>query len=101
MGVIIKIIEHPLLTILKKVTLHHSQIGFKERMGTEVNIIRLRQVLHSLQYDNYNRKNKMPKRYILFIDLKAAFDSVRKITNKTPYKKYTNSCYKYSNQINE
>ena len=76
MGVIVKIIERPLLNALKMVKLNRGQIGFKERMSTEVNIIRLKQCVHSLQYDNYKRKDKMPKRYILFIDLKTAFDSV-------------------------
>jgi len=76
MGVLIKVVEFPLLKILKRVKLNIGQIGFKERLGTEVNIARLRQKLHSLQYDNYDRKKKLPKRYLLFVDLKTAFDSV-------------------------
>jgi len=76
LGVIIKICEHPLLKVLKKIILNKGQIGFKEGMGCEVNIIRLRQLAHDVQYDGYDRKSKMEKRYILFIDLKTAFDSV-------------------------
>jgi len=41
MGVLIKIIEFPLLKVLKRVKLNIGQIGFKERLGTEVNIARL------------------------------------------------------------
>ena len=35
------------------VKLNRGQNGFKECMSTEVNIIRLKQCVHSLQYDNY------------------------------------------------
>ena len=76
LGVLVKLLEYPLLKVLKRVKLSTSQIGFKERMGTEVNIIRLRQVVHNLRYRNYDRKSKMKKRYLLFVDLKTAFDSV-------------------------
>ena len=79
------------------VKLNRGQNGFKECMSTEVNIIRLKQCVHSLQYDNYKRKDKISKRYILFIDLKTAFDSVNlkkliekliKKTNSYAYNRY-------------
>jgi hypothetical protein len=76
LGVLTKLLEYPLLQELKTVKLNTSQIGFKERMSTEVNIIRLRQLIHNLKFDNYNRKIKLNKRYLLFVDLKTAFDSV-------------------------
>ena len=76
LGVLIKIIECPILEELKKVKLNVAQLGFLQRMSTEVNILRLRQRLQSLQYEKYDRKKKLPKRYILFVDLKTAFDSV-------------------------
>ena len=76
LGVLVKLLEFPLLQVLKTIKLSSSQIGFKERMSTEVNIIRLRQVVHNLRFDGYDRKSKMKKRYLLFVDLKTAFDSV-------------------------
>ena len=75
LGVIIKICEH-LLESLREIPLNMGQIWFKRRMGCEVNIIRLRQLAHDVQYDDYIRKKKMGKRFILFIDLKAASDCV-------------------------
>ena len=57
------------------IKLNRGQILFKERMNTEVIIIRLKQCVHSLQYDNYQKKDKIPKRYILLIDLKTEFES--------------------------
>ena len=88
MSVIIKICEFPLLQELKKLKLNNNQIGFLQGMGCEINILRFRQNINDLRYLDYNRKKKMDKRYILFIDLKAAFDSVsiptliKKLINK-------------------
>ena len=76
MSVIIKICEIPLLRELKKVKLNINQIGFLQGMGCEVNILRFRQTVHDLRYLNYKRNKKMEKRYLLFVDLKCAFDSV-------------------------
>ena len=76
MSMIIKIIEYPLNLELKKVKLSQAQLGFREKLSTELNILRLRSRLHSLQYNNYDRKKKLPKRYILLVDLSEAFDRV-------------------------
>ena len=76
LGVIIKICEYPHLQALRKMKLNNNQIGFLRGMGCEVNIMRLRQLVHDLKWENYERKKKMEKRYLLFIDLKCAFDSV-------------------------
>ena len=73
---ITKIIEYPLNLALKQVCLNPAQLGFRERLSTELNILRLRCRLHSLQHDDYNRKTKLPKRYILLVDLSEAFDRV-------------------------
>jgi hypothetical protein len=75
-SVIIKVIEFHVLEELKTLQLNTSQIGFRKGLSTEVNILRLRQRLHDLRYTGYDRKSKMKKRYILFIDLKQAFDCV-------------------------
>ena len=76
LGVIIKICEFPLLEALRKVKLHLNQTGFLRGMGCEINILRFRQLVHNLNYNEWSRKVKMKKRYLLFIDLKCAFDSV-------------------------
>jgi predicted nuclease of restriction endonuclease-like (RecB) superfamily len=55
-SVITKIMEWPLLKELKKVKLNKAQIGFQERLGTELNIVRLRETIHNLQNLNYNRR---------------------------------------------
>ena len=62
--------------ILKAVQLNRAQLGFRDRLSTELNILRLRCRLHKLQYESYNRKTKFPKRYILLVDLSEAFDRV-------------------------
>jgi hypothetical protein len=76
MSMIVKFIEYPLNLILKAVQLNRAQLGFRERLSTELNILRLRCRLHKLQYESYNRKTKFPKRYILLVDLSEAFDRV-------------------------
>jgi len=103
LGVLVKLLEFPLLKVLKRVKLSTSQTGFKERMGTEVNIIRLRQAVHELRYGDYNRKSRMKKRYLLFVDLKTAFDSVNlprlivKLVNKGVPTPVINSLIKIMN----
>ncbi len=73
---ITKIFERPLLAEIKKAKLNQAQVGFTERMGTEVNLLKLKTTVHELKYRNYNRKKKLSKIYLLFIDFKAAFDTV-------------------------
>ena len=75
-NIITKLIEHPVKQELKKIKLNKAQTGFREKLSTELNILRLLQKTHDIKYTNYNRKGKMPKRYILFIDFTMAFDKV-------------------------
>ena len=76
MSIIIKIIECPLNSLLKNVRLNPAQLGFREKLYTELNILRLRCRLNYLQYENYDRKQKLSKRYILLVELSEAFDRV-------------------------
>ena len=78
-----------LIKILEKVTLnrmqlfekmhnihnHKSQIGFLKGMGCDVNIMRLRQRTQDA-LDSRDIKDLKKEKYILFIDFKAAYDSV-------------------------
>jgi hypothetical protein len=75
-GPFIKIIEFPLLQELKQLKLNKAQIGFVERMGAELNIIRLRDHYRKLK-EKPKPRGKSSKSYLLFIDLKQAFDAVR------------------------
>jgi hypothetical protein len=76
MEMIVKIIESPLNAALKLVCLNPAQLGFREKLSTELNILRIRCRLHSLQNQDYDRKKKLPKRYILLVDLSESFDRV-------------------------
>ena len=75
----------PLVKIMEKVILVHlmkwitnnkiickKQTGFIPRLGCEVNLARIRQ----RTYDVLNNGNPEEKKYMLFIDLKNAYDSV-------------------------
>ena len=62
--------------VLKKVNLNRAQLGFREKLSTKLNILRLRYRLHLLIFDNYERKRKLPKAYILLVDLSESFDRV-------------------------
>ncbi len=75
-GVISKLLEFPLLRELKKVKLSKSQLGFRERMSTEMNIMKLIHKMSYLKKKGYTGNKKMEERYILFVDLRQAFDSV-------------------------
>jgi hypothetical protein len=75
-GVLFKIMEYPILKYLKGVILNKGQLGFREKLSTELNIMRLINEVYKLNYTNYDRKSKFKKRYLLFIDFKQAFDSV-------------------------
>ncbi len=72
-GIVTKLIEYPLNKELKQVPLNKAQLGFREKLSTELNILRLRDRTHKALYQNYNRKKKLRKIYILFIDKKKAF----------------------------
>ena len=61
---------------LKQIPLNKAQLGFREKLSTELNILRLRDRAHKALYENYDRKKKLKKIYILFIDKKQAFDRV-------------------------
>ena len=81
---ILKIIESAILTrLLKEINeknlLNKKQIGFKKGCGTELNLLRLRQRVNDIKKVN----NYFPK-YLLFIDLKNAYDKVdhRRLFNK-------------------
>ena len=76
MSMFVKFIEYPLNLILKSVPLNRAQLGFRERLSTELNILRLRCRLHQLQFEKYDRRTKLAKRYILLVDLSEAFDRV-------------------------
>jgi hypothetical protein len=77
LSTIIKIIEYPLNLELKKVKLNQAQLGFRDRLSTELNIMRLRSKIHSMQVEyTTGFKKKPPKRYILLVDLSEAFDRV-------------------------
>jgi hypothetical protein len=75
-GIVTKLIEYPLNKELKQVPLNKAQLGFREKLSTELNILRLRDRTHKALYHNYDRKKKLRKIYILFIDKKQAFDRV-------------------------
>jgi hypothetical protein len=53
-----------------------AQLGFRERFSTEVNKMRLVDKLELIKYDEYDRKKKLDKINMIFIDMKEAFDSV-------------------------
>ena len=68
-----KIILNRLLNeINDKNILSNKQIGFIRGWGTELNLIRLRQRVNDLKHVNKLFDNK----YVLFIDLKNAYDKV-------------------------
>ena len=81
---ILKMIESSILTRLlneinEKKLINKKQIGFIKGCGTELNLLRLRQRV----YDIKKVKNCFPK-YLLFIDLKNAYDKVdhKRLFNK-------------------
>ena len=77
MGVITKLCEQPLLKHLRDIKLHKGQIGFRRNLGCEINLMRFRQLIHELKQLDYVRKKKMKERFVQFVDLKMAFDSVK------------------------
>jgi hypothetical protein len=80
-GTLIKILEKVTLSRMQTIEKirgihnHKSQIGFLKGMGCDVNIMRLRQ----RYFDTVHRcdpEDRKSEKYIFFIDLKAAYDSV-------------------------
>ena len=74
---LLKIIEWGILnrllnTIKEKKLISKKQIGFMKNAGTELNLMRIRSRTHDLKKLKINKLNK----YILFIDLKNAYDKV-------------------------
>jgi hypothetical protein len=51
-------------------------LGFREGLSTELNIMRLLDKMSYLKMKGYIGNKKMEERYILFVDLRQAFDSV-------------------------
>jgi hypothetical protein len=88
-GLFWKLIEYPLQQQLKLAKLNKAQLGFREKLSTELNLLRLRQRVKTLLYKDYNRKTKLKKIYILFLDFSQAFDSVKleKLVRKLLIKK--------------
>lgn len=90
-GMFVKIIERVLLTrievisITDDISINKSQVGFVKGLGCDVNIMRLRQ-----RANDVLRLNTKDEKYIFFIDLKAAYDSVnhKKLFCKLMNKRY-------------
>ena len=59
---------------INKIGICKEQIGFVKGLGCDVNIIRLRQRVHDLTL-----LRTKEEKYVFFIDLKAAYDSVNHI----------------------
>ena len=81
---ILKIIESAILTrLLKEINdrnlINKKQIGFIKGCGTELNLLKLRQRVYDIK-----RTNNQYTKYLLFIDLKNAYDKVnhRRLFNK-------------------
>jgi hypothetical protein len=91
-GVLIKILERVIQARVetyekdKKITINKAQVGFVKGLGCDVNIMRLRQRATDVQL----LKTKDEK-YVFFIDLKAAYDSVnhQKLFSKMEKKGYS------------
>ena len=71
---ILKLLEIMLLKIINKTVyenklIHRAQIGFMKGLGCEVNLMRLRQRVEEVKKLN-------ERSYVIFIDLKNAYDSV-------------------------
>jgi hypothetical protein len=89
LGVLVKIIESiikarvEIISFADKIEIHNGQIGFVKGLGCDVNLIRIRQKTYEVK-----RLKTKDEKYIFFIDLKAAYDSVshrklfRKLLNK-------------------
>lgn len=75
LSVVLKVLEAAILSHLKeflrtKQYLHTAQLGFRAQLSTSMNILKFIGTCRDI------RENKNKDAYVLFIDLKAAFDSV-------------------------
>ena len=67
------------------ISISKKQVGFVKGLGCDVNIMRLRQRVHDVK-----ELGSKDEKYIFFIDLKAAYDSVdhNRLFNKMQMKRY-------------
>ena len=57
--------------------IHKNQTGFIPLLGTNINILKLQDVINKLRsIDNNKINSNRSTKYLLFIDFKAAYDSV-------------------------
>ena len=102
-GIISKLLEYPLLRELKKVRFNMCQLGFRERLSTEMNIMRLLDRVEYLKNSNRKITQKGKEVYVVYLDLKQAFDSVnhailtRKLLERGVDHKVVNSLIKQMN----
>jgi len=61
------------IELWKKISLQESYIGLREGLCCDINLMRLRQRCNDLVNERRNTNEK----YVFFIDLKEAYDSVR------------------------
>ena len=91
-GVLMKMMERviqsrvELYECLNDIKISKAQVGFVKGLGCDVNIMRLRQRVYDLKF-----LRTREEKYVLFIDLKAAYDSVnhRKLFSKIENKGYS------------
>ena len=77
MSILQKIVEHHLLGLIKEHieandVISKDQLGFMKELGTDVNILKLR----IRAKDLIKEKGSKGRKYLLFIDLRKAYDSV-------------------------
>ena len=91
-GVLMKILERVIESRVKiyenlnGIRTNKAQVGFVKGLGCDVNIMRLRQRVYDLKF-----LRTKEEKYVFFIDLKAAYDSVnhRKLFSKMKLKGYS------------
>jgi len=90
-GVLVKILERVIQDrveideSLDQIKIYKAQVGFVKGLGCDVNIMQLRQRVYDLKF-----LRTKEEKYIFFIDLMAAFDSVnhKKLFEKMKKKGY-------------
>ena len=91
-GVLMKLMERviqgrvEMWEALNEIKISKAQVGFVKGLGCDVNIMRLRQRVYDLKF-----LRTKEEKYVFFIDLKAAYDSVnhRKLFSKMEGKGYS------------